>query len=749
MNNQQHYAAIMWLERWYRLNAIAKFSWDPSQSTSSSVPQSSSSVGLSFSSDIAFVQPLSLENLRLFRSLMRESYHRISDLDPDGVYGATIIQDGVDGSQAELIEAQHEGLWSTTLQINDDRARYRQSASLAHATLGVASSLQKLGCVYSLSKFIQGVQNQNVSRTSSWSEHPALSAESHVDFAELAELQLEAAWRAADWTDDWSQHLNTHNSSSLSSKNPNARLVICLSQLKNLSENLIQPADFERCVQDIRVGLADDILRGGATSLAPSLIHVLMLADIHAAAQIFVENPSPASVVARTVDCVDHWSKQFSDCHIMNFTAVECVLALRTVLLRLVVHFASNRLATIKNSFFSSPFLASHITSLTQLVQDHLLNSALIARQSCHCANASQSLRLAAALARDQAVPASLLATHDQVVPAARDEAVPAFLLAEAKIAWESENSNKAVRLAKMVWQQIKHTKRTPALLGSSDSLDLRNLESLEVDVLCSLSEWQARSRGDSATSIRQLLEHAKEVAANAFFGLNGRLASETSVDTSSRTEGQTSRHFAHFQSSYHSVLYQYGRFLDQYFQKLDQPHLALERKQARKQFERVQNEIDSWKAEQDELRANPKRASSKCEAVKEAEKQLRARMITLERELKHDRNEVEKQETIRSESLFLAMTSYIDCLRVGNTGSMASSSHHANSATLHDKTALQRLITLWFLHYAETPPPQMQHSLHEQLLLIPSYKLLPLVYQIAARLSTWSEAKYLFHKYF
>jgi ataxia telangiectasia mutated family protein len=188
-----------------------------------------------------------------------------------------------------------------------------------------------------------------------------------------------------------------------------------------------------------------------------------------------------------------------------------------------------------------------------------------------------------------------------------------------------------------------------------------------------------------------------------------------------------------------HKVSYQAGRFHDRMFQTLWAKQRSPEFEHKSKLHGHNRRKIDSLQRtyaqqvrEQIALNAAhgnaPIIAGSKEErAIKIAEqnrKELQFFLVGLEKEYKMDEDELKHFETNLYSSLEKAVEQYTECLRSGDQ---------------YNSVVVYRLVSLWFTHYAHRPISDVQRRIYASMKQIPSFKWLPLVYQIASRLGSSS----------
>ncbi len=180
-----------------------------------------------------------------------------------------------------------------------------------------------------------------------------------------------------------------------------------------------------------------------------------------------------------------------------------------------------------------------------------------------------------------------------------------------------------------------------------------------------------------------------------------------------------------------HKVNYQLGRFTDRIFQTLHAKQQSVEHEAKCKLIAHNRKKIDALNrtlAQQErELKAMAVPAMNTpayttYATAHAAKRELQYFVSTLEKEYAIDADELKGFETNLYASLEKSVEQYAECLKSGDQ---------------YNGVVVYRLVSLWFTHYLTRPVSDTQRKIYADLKAVPSFKWLPLVYQMASRLAS------------
>ena len=250
------------------------------------------------------------------------------------------------------------------------------------------------------------------------------------------------------------------------------------------------------------------------------------------------------------------------------------------------------------------------------------------------------------------------------------------------------------------------------------------------------LGEWLSKSHSESSDKVgeylKAALQYGQEVdrllpaasASSAPFSVSSASLSSSSSPTSVPPSASM--------SSVGELHFALGSFYDRQFQSLLAKQQTTEYQQRRVQFRRQADAI----AEDKKRLTTPEAVallSKKGEATKGdakwAEVKKLERLInTREKEHEMDGREFKLHDAAYISHLEAAIVHYQHCL--------------ASTSQQHDTFALYRFCALWFNHDRYTPMSEQKKISNRKLATLPTYRFIPLIYQIASRLLPYASSR-------
>lgn len=581
-------------------------------------------------------------------------YRHVDDV--DGIYGALHSRELVDEMSSELIIAEHEGKFDTTMQIYDSifQQGHRQTKSHAESLLGspgmtspagsydlsrpsrvsahsgLVHSLQQLGCSHLVDRYMHDLNSSDPS-----------------SYMAIADAHYEAAWRTSNW-DLHSQSLMQSESSSLAvgGSGLHTSLFHSLRSIHDLTQHHKNVYSFDAAIIQARTRIAREVSSATPETtkhVFPAIVHLQLLADMEKAWKII--DRTAAAGDQMEIDMVDNHSSGSSDssssfasferrgrdrlCLVLNdFDMVEPIMALRGVILQLACE---------------PSILASHLRFI-----------AAVARQSNRRTVGGHAIRSG---------------ISDPNIPVINKLALR---LEEAQLNWSEGLSDTAIRAAKHIVQSIQAMQS----VGRPSPTDSEMLLKLLVDSSCLAAEWMSKSHSESSTVIQRYITHASQAA----------------------TSSQSSPAFVSQQQ--HRCYYQLACFMDRTFQGLYSKSISPEHEAARDIFrsneEKIRKLNESMQDPQVQIVMRARDSSD--EKIIAARHVLQSKQNYIRRlQKEHDIDAQQHQQFDRSlaQALEQAILNYALCLVHGDR---------------YDTQVVYRLLALWFNHYADAP---CQHNTH------------------------------------
>ena len=380
--------------------------------------------------------------------------------------------------------------------------------------------------------------------------------------------------------------------------------------------------------------------------------------------------------------------------------------------------------------------LSQRCHSASQLSpQEFDLMEPLLALQSCVLSFSPHSARqllshlsLFSSLARQADRPQ--LAAHSirvaaqqlqQVSGVERDEDECRLQLVHAQLTAQQGNIHAAVHEMRGVLQSVQLIRQ-----GQSNqrSLELSTAPLLRLlqEANTLLGEWLSRSHSDSSDKVGEYLKAALHCGQEAD-KLPPTSSSSSAVSSSVSSSAPTSSSSSPSTSSAGALHFALGSFYDRQFQSLLAKQQTMEYQQRRVHFRRQAEAIaeDRKKLTTSEaVSVLGKKEGAKGD-VKWAElKKLERLLNTREKEHEMDGREFRLHDAAYISHLESAVAHYQRCLA---------------SSSQHDTFALYRFCALWFNHDRYTPMSEAKKASSRMLATLPTYKFIPLIYQIASRL--------------
>ena len=373
----------------------------------------------------------------------------------------------------------------------------------------------------------------------------------------------------------------------------------------------------------------------------------------------------------------------------MEFDLMEPLLALQT------------------SKLLSSPASTHHLIS-------HLCLSSSLARQADRPQLAAHNIRVAA-----QQLP--------HISDGGREEDECRLQLVHAQLTAQQGSIHAAVHEVRAVLQSLQQVRQERSDDRSVGWSPLRMLQ--EANSL--LGEWLSKSHSESSDKVggylKAALLHGQEADQ-----LQHAPASDAPVSSSLDPPSSTltSSSFASV-SSAGALHFALGSFYDRQFQSLLAKQQTTEYQQRRLHFRRQAEAI----VEDKKKLTTPEAVAvlSKKEAAKEDPrwadlKRLERLMNTREKEHEMDGREFKLHDAAYISHLEAAVAHYQRCLA---------------SSSQHDTFALYRFCALWFNHDRYTPMSEAKRASSRMLATLPTYKFIPLIYQIASRLLPFPSSKF------
>ena len=355
------------------------------------------------------------------------------------------------------------------------------------------------------------------------------------------------------------------------------------------------------------------------------------------------------------------------------------------------------------------PLLALHSTlqSIRETplhsVVDHLCHASSLARQAAYPLIAAHYVRLAALRLRDQPAAESRLDLQVQVC--------------HAEMLYGRGGVEAAIRelrgvLGRLEEQDTDERKRDGG----------QHLVRLDVDVNAHLGEWMSESHSESTERIGRYfvraLASAESLSQSASSASSSSSASSTAALSTLSSSSVLPAPSRYAVGAHHFAL---GSFHDRQFAALLARRQSTEWQARRAHFTRQAESIadDKKKLQTPDALAvlSAKDPTNQCFMDL---RKLQRLLQTREREHEMDSREYAQLDAAYTSHLDAAIAHYQSCLA---------------SSSQHDTFALYRFCALWFNHDRYSPITASKMANMARFAQLPSYKFIPLIYQIASRL--------------
>ena len=337
--------------------------------------------------------------------------------------------------------------------------------------------------------------------------------------------------------------------------------------------------------------------------------------------------------------------------------------------------------------------------STRQLVS-HLCFSSTLARQSDRPLLAAHNIRVAA-----QQLP--------HISGGGREEDECRLQLVHAQLTAQQGNIHAAVHEMRGVLLSVQRIRQQQSNEDSTEwSLSASTLRLLQ-ESNSLLGEWLSKSHSESSDKVGEYLKAALQ---------HGQVADKVPPHTLPATSPASSLSSSSA-SSVGALHFALGSFYDRQFQSLLAKQQTMEYQQRRLHFRRQAEAI----VEDKKRLTTPEAVAllSKKDGVKGDSKW--AEFKQLQRLL----NTREKEHDMDGRGFKLHDAAYISHLEAA----VAHYQHCLAASSQHDTFALYRFCALWFNHDRYTPMSEAKKASCRMLATLPSYKFIPLIYQIASRL--------------
>ncbi|PSC71129.1 serine threonine-kinase ATM isoform X1 [Micractinium conductrix] len=322
---------------------------------------------------------------------------------------------------------------------------------------------------------------------------------------------------------------------------------------------------------------------------------------------------------------------------------------------------------------------------------DSLVSGAVAARKSDHFAQATTSLYQLRALLQAQA------AAGDGGLPdwaAAMSAPDASWRVEEAKQLWAQGQHDTAVQLARSLLAARPAQSTGGSGSSSSDAGGDAALRSAYLRALA--AKWLSRTRSESPSAVLNLMQEAADQAQGS--GQGGSEAARTAC----------------------RVLYRLAHYADGLYRGIEAQKASAEYKTAKAVIDAKRQQIEQWSATLEERkRRGDVKIDRKTGQILDREARQLAHMITTTRR-PVDMDEAEQRLLDEKERQFLhtALLNYTRCLASGDA---------------YDLRVVFRIVQLWLRLGQDREVNRLVGAAFRS---VPSHKFLPLVYQVASRMS-------------